>query len=85
MSDIRNQSKLLNYIKAFVLAVMSGLAITVSNGTQIITDEAREKLIGPVASAIWQIRNSFQPDYAAFMFILFLFLLFVEILVVFIF
>lgn len=77
MSDIKNQSKLLNYIKAFILAAMSGLAITVQNGTQIIPDDVREKLIGPVASALWQIRNSFHTNYAVFMFILLLFVLYI--------
>lgn len=74
MVDIKSQSKLLNYIKAFILASISGLAITVNNGTQIITEDVRERLIGPVASAIWQIRNSIHADYSTFIFTFFMFL-----------
>lgn len=57
-----------DYIKAFVLALMSSLAVVVSNGTYIAADSVKEKLGSPFLIKLWQVKAAFSyPDYSVYM------------------
>lgn len=60
-----------NYIKAFVLALMSSLAVVVSNGTYIAADALKEELGSQALIDFWQIKAAFSyPDYSVYMLII---------------
>lgn len=60
-----------DYIKAFVLALMSSLAVVVSNGTYIATDSLKEELGSQVLIDFWQIKAAFSyPDYSVYMLVI---------------
>mgnify|MGYP007003801084 FL=1 len=57
-----------DYIKAFVLALMSSLAVVVSNGTYVAADSVKEKLGSPFLIKLWQVKAAFSyPDYSVYM------------------
>lgn len=57
-----------DYIKAFVLALMSSLAVVVSNGTYVAADSVKEKLGSPFLIKLWQVKATFSyPDYSVYM------------------
>ncbi len=64
----KKQSTASNYIKAFILALMSSLAVVVSNGTYVATDSVKEKLVSPLLIKLWQVKAAFSyPDYSVYM------------------
>ncbi len=57
-----------DYIKAFVLALMSSLAVVVSNGTYVAADSVKEKLGSLFLIKLWQVKAAFSyPDYSVYM------------------
>ncbi len=57
-----------DYIKAFVLALMSSLAVVVSNGTYVAAESVKEKLGSPFLIKLWQVKAAFSyPDYSVYM------------------
>lgn len=77
MLEKKRDSTLSNYIKAFILAVMAGLSIFVSNGTYAASSDVKEELGSRLAVMVWQIKSSFsQPDYSTALFVIVAFVAF---------
>lgn len=67
----KKQNTISNYIKAFILALLSSLAVVVSNGTYAATDSVKEKLVSPLLIKLWQVKAAFSyPDYSVYMLVI---------------
>ena len=70
-----------DYIKAFVLALMSSLAVVVSNGTYVAADSVKEKLGSLFLIKLWQVKAAFSyPDYSVYMLVVLAFVALVYLL-----
>ena len=57
-----------NYIKAFILAFISSLAVVVSNGTYVADDTIKESVGEGLIIKFWQVKAAFSyPDYSVYM------------------
>lgn len=65
----KKQNTISNYIKAFILALLSSLAVVVSNGTNVAPDSVKETLKNSkILIGFWQVKASFSyPDYSVYM------------------
>lgn len=70
-----------NYIAAFVVTIMSSLAVIVSNGTYAANEQVKERLSSRLATIIWQIRSSLVDfDYSLILLLLVSFVGFVHLI-----
>ncbi len=75
----RKQNTISNCLKAFILALLSSLAVVVSNGTNVASDSVKETLKdSKILIGFWQVKASFSyPDYSVYMLVLIAFFGFV--------
>ncbi len=74
----KEQRTVINRLEAFILAVLSSLALVVTNGTYSASDEIKEKLGNRLAVMIWQVKSSFsESSYTVLFFVILAFVAFV--------
>lgn len=68
MLKTENKNNVSEYIKAFILAIISSFSVVVSNGTYIASDDLREEFGSKIVADFWQIKAAFSyPDYSVYL------------------
>lgn len=68
MLKTENRNTVSEYIKAFILAIISSFSVVVSNGTYIASDDLREEFGSKIVADFWQIKAAFSyPDYSVYL------------------